>query len=194
LERKKRRKKKARGEEKRRKPKNKVMPVKEIPTASPVEDRISWARRCHGQYGRHLREEPEMGRLLRQFKEAARASRTQMVKAGVAGLCENCEKEGGGSCCGRGIEDRYSGILLLINLLLSKKLPDRRHDQVSCLFLGPSGCTLLARHVICINFICKNISSRIDSKDIAILQDLEGVELRRLFCLHERIRTLLKKC
>ena len=115
-----------------------------------------------------------------------------MAASGIADECRQCEHDEGGSCCGAGLENKYSGTLLLINLLLGAKLPSKRTGPSNCHFLGDEGCRLLARHVICVNYICRKISDRIDPERIAILREAEGRELDILFLLNERVKKLLR--
>ena len=107
--------------------------------------------------------------------------------------CLSCEVDDGGSCCGAGLEDKYDGVLLLLNLLLGVRLPRKRFESRSCYFLGEKGCLLLARHVICVNYLCRRITERVDPQRIASLRTKEGAELELLFHLYEGIRKLMKK-
>jgi hypothetical protein len=90
------------------------------------------------------------------------------------------------------VEDKYDRILLLINLLLGIQLSKQRIHRSSCLFLGPDGCLLMDRQVICINYLCKKIENRIKPSKITALRAKEGVELEYLFLLNERIKEQLK--
>ena len=116
-----------------------------------------------------------------------------MASVGVMDECRDCEDREGGSCCGAGLENKYNGVLLLINLLLDIEIPQKSRKPSSCFFLGGEACQLLARHVICVNYLCKKITDRIDPKRIAVLREIEGTELELLFFLHERIKLLLRK-
>ncbi|MBA7644220.1 hypothetical protein ES703_51962 [subsurface metagenome] len=91
--------------------------------------------------------------------------------------------------CSMGI--KYDGWLLLINLLLDVRLPKKRHDKESCFFLGEGGCLLKARHVICVNYLCKKITDQIDPHKLNALREKEGVELDILFLLNERLKIVL---
>ena len=168
------------------------IPIGEIPYESPIEERIAWAEHCYGEIKDQLLEDRKVGDLLKRLKHAARSSHREMAAAGVVDECRECEQREGGSCCGAGLENKYSGVLLLINLLLDVKIPQKGLDPSSCIFLGLSGCRLLARHVICVNYICSKISDHIDPGKIASLKEKEGVELELLFHLNERIRNVLK--
>ena len=167
------------------------MTIKASPLAGPIEDKIVWAENCYRKAGGRLLEDEGIADLLKNLKAAARASHSEMIMAGMVNECRDCEQKEGGSCCGEGLENKYSGTLLLINLLLEKKLPRKRYDLSSCYFLGRKGCLLLARHVICVNYICDKITDRIEPEKIVTIREKEGVELETLFLLNERIRKIL---
>ena len=159
---------------------------------NPIKIKILWAEKCYQERRVRLLEDVRIADLLDRYREAILASHEEMVKTGVVQECEDCEQREGGSCCGIGLENRYSGILLLINLLLDVIIPKERHDTSSCFFLGERGCRLLARHVICVNYLCKKVTDHIDPKTIAALREKEGIELELLFFLQERIRKVLR--
>ena len=129
--------------------------------------------------------------LLRDLKIAIRDSRQTMEEIGLISLCRDCEEKEGGSCCGKGLENKYSETLLLINLLLGISLPKTRYDQKSCFFLGNKGCLLAARHVICVNYLCAKINNSISPDRILLLREKEGIELNLLFLINERVKKLL---
>jgi hypothetical protein len=158
-----------------------------------IEEKIIWAETRFMERNDSLLEDPEVREMLSRFREAAESSHKAMVDIGIFEECRHCEEEEGGACCGRGLEDRYSGILLLINLLLGRELPKERYNSKSCFFLTDRGCSLLARHVICVNYICKKITKKIDAEKINFLREKEGRELETLFRLNEKIRAILEK-
>jgi len=167
------------------------MAIREVPIDSPIEVKLAWAQNCYRELREELLGDERIVEILRSFKESMQDSHKAMVTAGVVDECKDCEQREGGSCCGAGLENRYNGILLLINLLLNVKIPEKRYDPLSCFFLGQRGCQLLARHVICVNYLCKKVTDRIDPQKIALLREKEGVELECLFFLHERIKKKL---
>jgi hypothetical protein len=164
------------------------MGIKAVSLQSPIEEKIAWAEDLHRRLRHDLLQEPTAAQLLKDLRSAIQDSRLEMVQAGITDACTDCEEREGGSCCGAGLENHYSGLLLLINLLLDVSLPTKRHDPASCFFLGKGGCQLLARHVLCVNYLCKEINDRVDSDKIRCLREKEGVELERLFLLHEHIK------
>jgi len=168
------------------------MNLKSISISSPIEDKIDWANHCYQRQGSQILEDKAVAELLEKIKTAIPASHSEMLKTGIVDLCMQCEQDEGGSCCGYGMENKYDGWMLLMNLLLGIKLPKTRRDPKSCFFLGEKGCLLLARHVICINYICRNISDRIDSQKILALREKEGAEINLVFFLHERLKKTLR--
>jgi hypothetical protein len=169
------------------------MTYKEISIESPIPEKVAWAENCYKAMKARLLGDEKIADLLLRYRKAAVLSHGEMNRAGVVNECKDCEEREGGSCCGDGLEDRYNGILLLINLLLDKKLPEQRHDKMSCYFLGQGGCLLLARHVICVNYVCHKITEKIDPAKLALLREKEGNELEILFFLHERVKELLTR-
>ena len=166
--------------------------IRDISIESSIGEKVRWAENCYRSKKDMLLGDTNIKELLSQFKEAAFASHRLMTETGLESICRGCEEIEGGSCCGSGMENRYSGVLLLINLLLDRKLPERRQDPQGCFFLGKTGCLLLARHVICVNYLCKKITDLIDTGYLTDLREREGFELKILFLLYERIKEVLK--
>ena len=167
------------------------MPNPDNPVSRSINKKIAWSETCYQEKGGMLLRDEKTATLLSRLKGAVRASRTAMALAGIADECKECEEREGGSCCGAGLENKYDDTLLLINLLLGIQLPKQRSDPSSCLFLGPEGCLLIARQVICVNYLCKKIENHIDPLKIAALREKEGVELECLFFLKEHIKEKL---
>lgn len=166
--------------------------IEPISPDSPIEEKIHWAKNCMGAVGRTLETDPRLLLLCRELRSAIRESHAAVMGLGISGECRRCEEHRGGSCCGLGLENYYSGNLLLINLLLGMDLPTERFDRKSCFFLGPDGCRLLARDVICINYLCEEITSRFPAGGIADLREKEGTEIKILFDLNEQLLAMLR--
>jgi len=169
-----------------------VSDLKRIPLTGSVEEKVAWARAGHLSWGEFLREDGDVSRLLPRLRREIEHSRKAMWEGGVTLACRACEEMEGGSCCGAGIERKYDGYLLLINLMLGAELPEERLEPKSCFFLGAEGCCLKARHVICINYLCKKITDQVEPKGLSLLREAEGAELFTLFQLHERIKKLIR--
>lgn len=168
------------------------MNIKSVSISSTVEEKIRWAEECHRKLGTQILEDKTVVDLLAKTKSAIPASHAEMMKTGIIDLCRQCEQDEGGSCCGHGLENRYDGWLLLMNLLMDVELPKARRDPKSCFFLGKKGCLLEVRHVICINYICKKISQKIEPRKISALREKEGLEINFVFLLHEQIKRVLR--
>ena len=169
------------------------MILKKTSLSNPIDEKIAWARHYYKEFGDNLLKEKRLVDLLAHLKTAVVASRKEMAMTGIVEVCRRCEQEEGGSCCGAGLENRYDGWLLLINLLLGVKLPKTKQQTGSCFLLGKNGCLLMARHVICINYLCKKITDLIDPRTIMELREKESEEVNTLFMLHESIKTVLRK-
>jgi hypothetical protein len=158
----------------------------------PVKERIAWAESCFQESGDLFLRDEKIAVLLSQFKSAVKVSRQEMNMTGVVALCRECDQEEGGSCCGRGLENKYDGWLLLINRLLGVEPPRVRQQADGCFFLGEKGCLLVARHVICINYMCKKITKNNQPSALNTLREREGVEINCLFMLNEQVKRVFR--
>jgi hypothetical protein len=166
------------------------MLVPRLSPEAPIEEKITWANAWWVKTGDRILASEEIARMGSLLKAAVERSRRAMTESGILEACRHCEKSDG-SCCGAGLEDHYTDLLLLINLLLGVELPTERLDSRSCLFLGDEGCRLLARHVLCINYLCHGITARIDPSRITELRAHEGNEMDLLFRLNEQFHKIL---
>ena len=131
--------------------------------------------------------------LFEDAQKAVKLSRERYHELGVDDICRRCDREDGGSCCGRGIENYFDTALVIANLLAGVSLPEERHDPRSCYFLGKNGCTLVFKHTICVNYLCHKIHETLSPSEIIELQDASGLEIELTFLLHERILNYLRK-
>ena len=165
----------------------------EPPLDAPVGAKIDWAEDCFEREGPRLLEDQRLAGLLDTLNHAVHRSREIMSRSGIFDLCRQCEEKEGGSCCAAGLEKNFSGMLFLINRLLGVTLPPDRKDPSSCFFLSSSGCGLVARHVLCINYVCSKITSRTKPDQLAALREAEGEEVLLLFQVDERLKKLIKR-
>jgi hypothetical protein len=165
----------------------------EPPLEAPIQARIDWANDLFDRKRGWLLEDRGLAELLDALKDAVHRSRENMLHTGIVDLCRECEEKEGGSCCGAGLEKHYSAKLLLINRLLGVTFPSQSEESSSCLFLSSSGCRLVARHVLCINYVCNKITSRIKPDQLAALREAEGEEILLLFQVNEKLRKLMKR-
>jgi hypothetical protein len=156
-----------------------------------IEEKIQKANMLYAVSGEVLRQDGSIRALLERLQRSIQATRETMSVLGVVAECKHCEEEEGGSCCGAGIENRYDVVLLLVNLLLHVALPTQAQSRASCYFLGENGCTLLARHVLCVNYLCAKIQNKLSRHGLGRLQDCINEELDAEFFLHEAIKRKL---
>lgn len=168
------------------------MDINEVSLSSPIDKKIAWAEYCYFVFRGKIFQDKTIVGYLSRLKHAIHASHKQMADTDIVQICRMCERDEGGSCCGAGLENKYDGWLLLSNLLLGAQLPKKRYDPRSCFFLGKKGCLLKARHVICVNYICKKITDQIEPHKLSALREKEGDELDTLFHLNERLKHVLR--
>lgn len=159
----------------------------------PISYKIATARKIFTNEGSRLSRDPVLSNLLTSYSNAVDASWDAMKRSGIIMECTRCAVEDGGSCCGKGIEDKFDVALLVVNLLLGSRLPDAREDPAGCWFLGPGGCTIKARHVICVNYLCKRLYKNIGKPDIQDFQQAMERETTQAFLVEERVKLLLNR-
>ena len=159
---------------------------------SSIYKKIEQAHNLGETCGSSLMKDPHIHALLRKLRDCIENTNQSMVTLGVVAECKNCEEREGGSCCGSGIENKYDAVLLLINVLLGSSLENEESSRNSCYFLGKKGCTLTARHVLCVNYICEKLQKKLRREDLIELQTCAGEELDTLFFIHEAIKKKIK--
>jgi len=117
-----------------------------------------------------------------------------MKSTGVFEECADCAANGNGTCCGVRTGYKCDSILLLINLMLGKTFlfePQYRH---LCHFLTYNGCSLRARHIICVNYVCQRLRKNIPHDTLIQLQAIAGNEMDSLFKLEEYTKNKIALC
>ncbi len=158
-----------------------------------IEDKLSWARYLFNRFGKKMKKDKIISRMLNQYRSRVNATWDAMQRFGIVEECTRCAIQDGGSCCGQGIENKFDVITLLINLLLDTHLPEKPWDPTGCWFLGKEGCLLTARHVICVNFICKRLYAAVSEEKIRSVQTAMQAETDAGFLLEEYIKSWLAR-
>ncbi|HFC97015.1 MAG TPA: hypothetical protein ENJ40_00965 [Thermosulfurimonas dismutans] len=140
-----------------------------------------------------LYEDPYLVRLLEDLREALAETERLYRETGAYRLCAECAARGEPTCCGRDMELHVSRELLLINLSLGARLPERRAFPSGCFFLSLKGCSLPARPLLCRNFFCPWFRERFPAEKLTLLTAAQEPEARTLFLLEDYLRTLLQK-
>jgi hypothetical protein len=157
-----------------------------------ISKKIGLAYDLQSRYNQTLLQDEKIKTLLLQLNKSIEATWKEMEFIGVVKECTDCALNGGGSCCGAGMEKNYDSVLLFINLMLGKTLPSEGYDSHSCYFLSGQGCVLRARQVICVNYLCQRISKNIQQDKLIRLQKIAGEELNTLFILQEYIKKKIR--
>jgi hypothetical protein len=164
-----------------------------LETITTIEDKIRNARALYREYGEALKNDPKIATMLQQLDDHVKKTWRLMDEIDVVESCKNCDEQEGGSCCGRGIDDKYNALLLLMNLLLGVELPDERLRGDSCYFLTYTGCSLKARLVLCVDYLCPKIKKRLTHDQLVRLQVESGDELLTGFMLHDAIHNFIRQ-
>lgn len=160
---------------------------------SAVKKRIALAREKYYAYGERLLEIAEIRELLKKLDNAINASRRCMIEVGLVEICRKCAMEGK-CCCRKWVEDEYDEYILLINFLLGVEPPSERVYPNACFFVGPKGCRLKAREVICVDFLCDRVKDELGHEKVVKIQRVIGDELETAFLLKEKIKTVSNTC
>jgi hypothetical protein len=158
-----------------------------------ITEKIRTAHDLCLKWGAELKSDPLISSQLRELSARTEASGLASLQSGVADACRRCDENEGGSCCGAGIEDRYTQELLLMNLIVGAELPESRYSENSCYFLRGQGCILPVRDILCINYLCSKLQKEIPHGDLLSLQEATGREMEAVFILHNTIRNFIKK-
>jgi len=159
----------------------------------PIELNIRAARALVESWAEAWLEDDPVAALLNQLRRGIGVSRKAMQEAGIPALCRQCDEQEGGSCCGAGIEDRYDPLLLAINLVLGATLPEARDCSNGCFFLKEDGCSLVVRHVLCVNYICLKIQKALPLEALIRVQTAAGAELDTVFLLQEAMKKQMNR-
>ncbi len=144
---------------------------------------------------RRIRRAKEMVRLvnldgirddLQMLEETIEETWKFMREIGVTSICRECAKETG-SCCKEWVEDEVDEIMILMNILMGVKIPEKRYKDGFCYFLSENGCVLKVRPVICVSFLCERITKKIGLEKERELQEIAGKELELGFIVREKI-------
>lgn len=146
-----------------------------------VSQEISQAKEVYAALGGQILEQAELVNLLAKFKEQIDGTNRLFKEMEVDADCAACCDREKGPCCFDGAQGWYDLRLLLINLLLGVEVPNRPELLDDCWFNSPTGCKLLAKDSICLNFFCPDIQTRLSEADLLALRQQVGREL--LACL-----------
>ncbi len=159
-----------------------------------IFEKIELATYWFDALGVRLLEDKNLSSMLGKYKTEIETSHRLMNELGVVEICRICATSTpNAGCCGAGIEEWYDEYLLLTNLLLGRSIPTKRLADSDCLFLGTSGCSLMARHDFCINYLCHRIKNKLPQENIDRLTQTSGQELFSYWQIELYLRRLIPK-
>ncbi len=154
-----------------------------------IEDKIQMARALYVQWGRALLEDAGIRGLLQRLERDMAFSHETMHLLGIDSACARCDATAPeGSCCSRGLENKYDVVLLLLNLLMGVGLDGGRSREDSCFFLGPRGCRLRVRSLLCIEYLCPELEEALGWEGLLRIQGATGGELESSFFLCDAVK------
>lgn len=159
--------------------------------STKIEETIAIAQRIYSDYAEYLKS--TLVHLLEKAKHAVEKSRRASADLGISEICRLCDEEEGGSCCGAGIEDRYTVELLVANMLNDVFPPVSPFSDDGCYFLGKNGCVLFFRHTLCVNFLCKKLYDLLGKERIIFIQHVIGDEIELTFRLCNAIAEIVQR-
>ena len=142
-----------------------------------IEEEINRAKRLYAHFGEALTNQDGLCALFDMYQSAIRKTQEVMGQPRVVETCSVCACERSGSCCFQGVEEWYDHVLLLVNLVLGRQIPEFREVAGGCLFLGNKGCRLIARHSFCVNYLCPTLKDLIKTPPMQTLLSVSGEEL-----------------
>jgi len=143
-----------------------------------IKNEIEKAKRIFDTHQKALSSSLVLTNQLKRYRTCIeRTTRTMREIAMISG-CTECAKKTG-SCCFREVEKGYDHVLLLINLMIGVRLPQRREIKGNCYFLGKSGCKIVARDSFCINYICNDLKRSLGRSTVSAFSAIAGEEI---FC------------
>lgn len=157
-------------------------------TDAHFRQRTLRAEHLHRELGMPLMQDETLSALLSLLNRSIEDSRREMDSLRVVNECADCAADGAGTCCSERTGNKCDVLLLVINLLLDRTMPVSQRHTGHCYFLSPRGCSLWARPVICINFLCDRLRQNIEHKKLVVLQQIAGREMDALFLVEEYLK------
>ncbi len=142
-----------------------------------TREKIAKAREWFALHGTELQNDTKIKVLLGTYRSQIAHTAEVMQEIGVAAGCGVCAGEAPGSCCSDSVEDWYDPMLFFINMLLGCDLKEQRSLPTDCHFVGPDGCTLIARNYFCVHFLCPKLKKELGRGGIERLLAVVGHEL-----------------
>ncbi|SPD75229.1 conserved hypothetical protein [uncultured Desulfobacterium sp.] len=152
---------------------------------------IDSARGLYSLYGERILDDEIIVNQIEVYKEDIGRTIRMMQHADIAATCSDCAGQGHGSCCMQDVEGWYDTMLILINLLMGVELPESREIAGHCLFLGNTGCKLIARYFFCVNYLCPRLMNLLGQTKAHQFMTVAGRELFSGWIVEQSLRKWL---
>ncbi|HIE32737.1 MAG TPA: hypothetical protein EYP81_01635 [Thermodesulfobacteriaceae bacterium] len=153
-----------------------------------IEEKMAVAEELFDLWGESLLRDPELSALLKAYRQAVEKSNQAMEAAGTFRECYLCSVEEGLGCCKIGLENECTVLILLLNRLLGVEFPKDREVPGRCFFVGPLGCKLFARPMLCRDYFCRRLHKKVPEQEMIHITQILNDELTLLY----RISTLMR--
>ncbi|WP_022852386.1 hypothetical protein [Thermodesulfatator atlanticus] len=158
-----------------------------------IEEKIQTAQEIFIIWGEDLKKDALIKALLPRYEKAVNASNKAMEEAGTFKECYVCSVIDKKGCCKIGLENECSVLILLLNLLFDVKFPEEREVPGRCFFVGPVGCKIFARPMLCRDYFCLRLQKMLSEKEMAHITQVLNEELTLLHQINTRMRELLEE-
>ncbi|WP_297056896.1 hypothetical protein [Thermosulfurimonas sp.] len=157
-----------------------------------IQEKMAVAEELYTLWGESFLGDPEIPELLEHYRRAVEHSNRTMEQAGTFRECYLCTVEEGQGCCKIGLENECTVLILLLNRLLGVELPREREVPGRCFFVGPLGCKILARPMLCRDYFCRRHYARIPEETMARVTAVLNQELVLLYRITSLLRARLE--
>ncbi len=157
-----------------------------------IEEKIAVAEDLYRLWGESFLRDPDLPPLIEAYRRAVEVSNQAMGEAGTFRECYLCSVEDGQGCCKIGLENECTVLILLLNRLLGVNFPEEREVPGRCFFVGPLGCKILARPMLCRDYFCRRHYTKIPEKTMAWVTAVLNEELTLLYRLTSLLRARLE--
>lgn len=157
-----------------------------------ILNQVRRVKGLHARYGVSLASAEDVRLRVQEFRATIEETAAVMSGEGIEAACSSCALKYPSGCCFSGIESGFDDMLLLLNLLLGCPLPEERHQQGSCFFVGEHGCRLLARYYFCLHYFCPELESALGESRIRALRQRVDRQLHAGRKAEDAVRSWLR--
>lgn len=152
------------------------------------DEAIERAQALWEAYAERIRSDETAAIALERLAAAASGLQSKMRAARMDRICKACGEATGGGCCGASVARQVGPWLLLANRLLGHAPPTQEGDFTVCRYLGPSGCVLLIKPLICVKYDCREMLSSVDWRRLEQVREAREALFDAWLAVETRLR------